>query len=366
MPERYKTKRGEVRWLASYRPSKHGYPYDKVREKAESREDALDLEAQRRREMRDGTWQHPDEVRRGRETRQGLTMGELFDRFMREYDPPVARDDTYYEMQLRVLRRWFGDMPVSEVTPEVVRRFRDERLDAVKTSTVKKNLITLSTIYTWAQSVGLATDNPATGKAVRRPRDPRHRTHYLTDEQETELRRHSPPWFERILVWALNSGMDRGEIIRMTWSQVDEASGSVWAPRLKTGIPRTVKLNNALRDVLAECKRARVSISPDAPVFLGPDKRPLTDADMKNWQRRVYRAAGIEMPGQFKTLRHTFASRLAMSGVDMRTIAELMGHSVMETTRRYAHLSPEHLTSAASLLDAWPTRAQSANNENGK
>jgi len=51
-------------------------------------------------------------------------------------------------------------------------------------------------------------------------------------------------------------------------------------------------------------------------------------------------------------LRHTFASRLVMAGVDLRTVQELMGHKTISMTVRYAHLAPKHTLTAVERLDA--------------
>ena len=58
-------------------------------------------------------------------------------------------------------------------------------------------------------------------------------------------------------------------------------------------------------------------------------------------------------------LRHSFASRLVMAGVDLRTVQELMGHQTMAMTQRYAHLSPEHKLAAVQLLARKPSATMS-------
>jgi site-specific recombinase XerD len=53
----------------------------------------------------------------------------------------------------------------------------------------------------------------------------------------------------------------------------------------------------------------------------------------------------------FHTLRHTYASRLVMSGVDLYTVQRLMGHSTISMTERYSHLAPDHLEKAVSRME---------------
>ena len=87
-------------------------------------------------------------------------------------------------------------------------------------------------------------------------------------------------------------------------------------------------------------------------VFLSEDGQSLVG--YKHWFKPAVEKAGVKNFTWY-CLRHTFASRLAMAGVDLRTIADLMGHASIQMTMRYAHLAPSHKLSAVEKLMTAPT-----------
>jgi len=103
------------------------------------------------------------------------------------------------------------------------------------------------------------------------------------------------------------------------------------------GKARDIPINSVLRETLRSIPQ-RIN-SPY--VFYGTDPG--------RWFGKIVKAAGIK-DFTWHDCRHTFASRLAMAGVPMRHIAELMGHSEIQTTMRYAHLQPGHLADAVEKL----------------
>ena len=111
-------------------------------------------------------------------------------------------------------------------------------------------------------------------------------------------------------------------------------------------------MNATVREILA----ALPSRAPRAAVF--PSASGATPRNACTFMNRVFRkalaAATIEN-FRWHNPRHTFASRLVMKGVDLRTVQELLGHKTITMTLRYSHLSPAHQFEAVQRLDAPPT-----------
>ena len=101
----------------------------------------------------------------------------------------------------------------------------------------------------------------------------------------------------------------------------------------------------------------RILDDPNAPVFFNSEGKPYRD--ISTAFNSAVRRAEIE-DFTFHDLRHTFASRLVMRGVDLTTVKELMGHKHINMTLRYAHLSPGHKHSAIAVLDQNPSAVISA------
>lgn len=116
----------------------------------------------------------------------------------------------------------------------------------------------------------------------------------------------------------------------------------------KTGQTRHVPLNSEVVAVLKAWKSANAE--PGWLVFSGgTSTTPLTEA-RKAWAGVLKQAKILSF--RFHDLRHTFASKLAMAGVDLNTIRELLGHRKISMTLRYAHLAPEHKAEAVERIVA--------------
>jgi integrase len=133
----------------------------------------------------------------------------------------------------------------------------------------------------------------------------------------------------------------------LTWADVDfrRQTITVRAAYVKNGEARSVPMTVVLTETL---KASRINAAPTAPVFLTRKGKPYRDISTA-FGTALRRAVITDFT--FHDLRHTFASRLVMGGVDLTTVKELMGHKHIAMTLRYAHLAPGHKRSAIAVLD---------------
>ncbi len=148
-----------------------------------------------------------------------------------------------------------------------------------------------------------------------------------------------------LVLLALNTGMRRGELFNLHWNDIDlkRRTLAIHGHNAKSGKTRHIPLNEEAFAVLVKWRNES---SSKRYVFT------LTGARLDNIKTafgNVLKQAEIDV-FRFHDLRHTFASKLAMRAVDLNTIRELLGHSDLQMTMRYAHLAPNVKAKAVELL----------------
>jgi integrase len=263
------------------------------------------------------------------------------------------------------LKREFANRS-AEIPVEELRRWFDEH--EWEAGTYNRYKSTLSLIYRLAIENKKATVNPA--RLLKRKREDNGRVRFLnqlspattgveflkpyTDEEsrlKAAIRREYPAHISEFDI-ALHTGMRPSEQYGLTWERVDLVRKFITIPKSKNGNTRHIPLNSialgAFQELFARSRgqgRVFVNIHGEPP------------RGYKHWFGPAVLQAGVS-GFTWYCLRHTFASRLVMAGVDLRTVAELMGHKTIQMTMRYARLAPAHkLAAVERLAGGWRPEA---------
>ena len=149
-----------------------------------------------------------------------------------------------------------------------------------------------------------------------------------------------------MVLLAMHTGLRRGELFSLAWDHVDlnKATITVAGDRAKSGKTRHIPLNS---EAVYALKTWNKQCSSHKLVFPSKDGQQLNNV-RKAWGN-VLKDSDINN-FRWHDLRHHFASRLVMAGVDLNTVRELLGHADLAVTLRYAHLAPEHKAEAVERL----------------
>lgn len=307
------------------------------REKIGRRADASKMLEQRRRDVSEGKYTAP--------RAPGLTFRELAKEALEAKRIRLAPLSYETDLgRLRVLLPDLGGVPAAEMAPELLERIfaRMRTVDNLSGSTVNRYRSLVSSIYSFAVRTGRVQVNPVA--RVKRFRENGGRVRYLKQDEEARLRlaiAATCPDREAEFNLALYTGMRRGEQFKLKWADVDLERG-ILTVNGKTG-QRHIVVNSSASAALEKLKTGANSS------FVCPEATAEAKRDNRRWFENAVKKAGLEN-FHWHDLRHTFASRLVMAGVDIRTVQELVGHKSILMTMRYAHLSPDHRQAAAEKI----------------
>jgi integrase len=238
----------------------------------------------------------------------------------------------------------FGGSSLNNITTWQVEKYKMKRSHTVKKSTVNRDLACLKHMFTMAIQWGLATENPA--KPVKFFRVNNQRSRFLDENEEQSILSSCSDRIKPIVLTALNTGMRRGEILSLEWSDVDFNNRLITVKDSKNRESRKIPMNPTLIRLLKDLKKE----SQGADVFHYGAKQYQTVYN--EWKTTLKKAGTNDF--RFHDLRHTFASRLIMGGVDLVTVKVLLGHKTIDMTMRYSHLSQDHKRKAVEILESAP------------
>lgn len=285
------------------------------------------------------------------------TFNELVQRYMESVLPQNPKNS---RNKLRHLTWWtqkFGHLHLRDIKPIMIAQARDELLNSktkqgtqLSPTTVVRYLSTLSHAFSIAvKELGWLRENPVF--KIKKPQAARGRMRFLSLEEKDRLlvacKESQSSDLYLIVVLAICTGMRKGEILNLKWKNIDLEKGIIWLQETKNGEQRLVPLAEIPLSLL---KASFSNQSQDCLVF--PSRKNLNKPiDIRKAWKNALKKANIS-DCVFHTLRHTAASYLAMGQSSLIEIAAILGHKTLQTTKRYAHLSDQHLQHTAKTLEA--------------
>lgn len=289
-------------------------------------------------------------------------LEDFADRWFREYvestNRPSSRNSKRMAFQTHILPA-FGRLRLDEITPARIDAFSAEKTRAgLRPKTVNNLLSILRCTLTTATEWGELRAVPK----VRRLKVPTPPYRYLTTTEATSLLAAAPEGFWRTLIlFLLHTGCRFGEAAALEWDDL-ELEGPAPVAHIRRAVWRSIvgpTKTGRVRDVplTPELARALAAYRHDgARVFQLRDGRYPSPESSHKYLARFCGHAGIRPIG-WHALRHTYATELTARGAPLRAVQELLGHTSILMTARYAHVAPTTLRSAVALLSTSPQAA---------
>ncbi len=313
-----------------------------------------------------------------------LAMSQTLEGFLiHNYEPWATSQRKSGPATVKRIRSNFDHMmhpSLNDINLWVIEKWRSEQLKSGKAgTTINRDVTSLKACLSRAVEWDVLDENPL--QKLRPIRTDRlSRARYLTDEEEHSLRktlrerdeqrrqrrdngnkwrrernkkalpdlavRFFSDYLRPMVLLTVNTGLRRGEVLQLKWSDVDllQRKVIIRGDNAKSGKTRYVPLND---EAVSTLQRWQPSAEATGWVFPARDGGRLTSIKT-SWKCVLKNAAIADF--RWHDLRHHFASRLVMKGVDLNTVRELLGHSDLSMTLRYAHLSPEHKADAVARL----------------
>ena len=263
---------------------------------------------------------------------------------------------------LKHLNGFFGNNKLFQINSKDIDDYKLARLREAKPTTVNRELACLSHLFNLAKrQKKFFGENPISESKLLAEHNQIERI--LTPEEEKRLLNSSSPELRAILVCALNTGMRKGEILTLRWTNVDLENNVITLEHTNTKSKkmRRIPINSVLRKLLLEQK---LKMGGSEYVFLSSNGSPYKRHDsLKQAFEGACRRANIKGL-RFHDLRHTAATRMIESGASIVAVSRILGHADLKTTMRNAHPEDSLKDAVEKLGNFTLNRSNLRSNEN--
>ncbi len=280
-----------------------------------------------------------------------MSLADLNTEYLKDPETVALKDFADRERHLNWWSSKYGATKVLEFGVLQARAARDALIPGRANATVDRYLAAQRAAWNFGRAANLVPNDRAWPPKLMLS-EPDARTRYLSDDELSALLKaaqaHSAVMYAAIMV-ALGTGVRRGELLRLTWADVDFEASTLTLLVTKTGKPRNVHMSSAAADALKVLKKADVVSTRH--VFLYSDGTPF-DGERLNREWCEIRKEAKLQDFRWHDLRHTAASYLAQGKSTLLEIMNQLGHKRTQTTAKYAHLIPGAALTGSEALDA--------------
>lgn len=300
-----------------------------------SRQDALDAYALLKADSLEGRLQI---IRKSDMTFQELTRKYL------EYGNVNGKKSLARDVcSVKALMSHFRHMKITQINPLHIESYKKKRLESGrKSGTVNRELAALSHMFNLARKWKLTHSNPM--QDVRLLKEEKFKMRILDRIEASLLIAAAVSHLKPILIVALNTGLRRGEVLGLSWNDVDFVNYTINVKNTKSGKDRIIPMNAVVAKILKEQDMSSEWIFPH------PQRRERAMKDVSYSLKTACNKIGIDK-FRFHDLRHTSATWMVNAGVDLVTIKEILGHSTIQMTMIYCHSSQESKRKAVLELE---------------
>jgi integrase len=238
------------------------------------------------------------------------------------------------EQMLKRLEGFFGEAQLGDLTLVRVEAYQQARIREVSPATVNRETALLKHMLNLAERWELRHgSNPV--RFIKFLPEDNLQFQTLSEEDEKALLAYCPPYLQDMIVFAINTGLRCGDIFDLQWEEVDSQERRLNIIMQKSRKRLSVPLNDTACTILEAWRGMKKGPYVFYNHMTGDRFR-----DLKAGLKLGCKQAGL-MGVTWHTFRHTFASRLIRNGTDIVTVKELLGHSTIVVTMRYAHTNDE-------------------------
>ena len=263
------------------------------------------------------------------------TLSQILERYKNEIT--ISKRGGHIEAYrlAKIMRDPLAEIKLSQLSAMHIADYRDRRLKEVSACSVVKEMTLISLSLDIARKEWGVPMRSNVVRDVKKPQPERGRDRRLSSEEHALLLRSCSKsnnhWLTPLIIIAIETGMRRGELLNLTWEDVDLDLRVAHLDMTKNGSKRDVPLSSEAINLLRSL-----------PHDISGNVFPLTAASLRGLWNRACRRAGIT-DLHFHDLRHEATSRFFEKGLNVMEVATITGHKDLRMLQRYTHLRAEDL-----------------------